>query len=201
MGWVRCISQPQHRHAMRFQGILTSWNDDRGFGFITPTQGGEPVFVHIKAFTVLRGRPTLNQALWFEVETNAQGKKRAANVQVAAMVKPTRADPPKPPRKAPTRRPQAEAPAPWGLAARWAVPCFVALVTAVAVIWGQVPWALVGVYAGMSVVGFMAYAFDKSAALANRWRTPESTLLLLGLLGGWPGALVAHQARCSGTTG
>ncbi len=103
----------------------------------------------------------------------------------------------------PTRRTQAEAPAHWGLAARWAVPCFVALVTAVAVIWGQVPWALVGVYAGMSVVGFMAYAFDKSAALANRWRTPESTLLLglLGLLGGWPGALVAHQARCSGTTG
>jgi len=25
---------------MRIEGTLTKWNDDRGFGFITPTQGG-----------------------------------------------------------------------------------------------------------------------------------------------------------------
>ena len=28
---------------MRFEGKLDKWNDDRGFGFITPTHGGEPV--------------------------------------------------------------------------------------------------------------------------------------------------------------
>jgi uncharacterized membrane protein YsdA (DUF1294 family) len=37
------------------------------------------------------------------------------------------------------------------------------------------------------------YAHDKSAAQANEWRTPEGTLLMLGLLGGWPGAIVAQQ--------
>jgi cold shock CspA family protein len=35
---------------MRYQGKITTWKDDQGFGFITPNMGGEPVFVHIKAF-------------------------------------------------------------------------------------------------------------------------------------------------------
>ena len=39
----------------------------------------------------------------------------------------------------------------------------------------------------------MAYALDKSAAQQGAWRTRESTLHLLALCGGWPGALVAQQ--------
>ena len=37
------------------------------------------------------------------------------------------------------------------------------------------------------------YAVDKSAARKGAWRTQESTLHLLSLAGGWPGALVAQQ--------
>lgn len=37
------------------------------------------------------------------------------------------------------------------------------------------------------------YAVDKSAARAGRRRVPESTLLLLGFAGGWPGAIVAQR--------
>lgn len=44
-----------------------------------------------------------------------------------------------------------------------------------------------------SVVTFLAYALDKSAARRGRWRTPESTLQGLALIGGWPGALLAQQ--------
>ena len=48
-------------------------------------------------------------------------------------------------------------------------------------------------YAGASVLTFLTYAFDKSAARRGAWRTPESTLHLLDLAGGWPGALLAQQ--------
>lgn len=53
--------------------------------------------------------------------------------------------------------------------------------------------ALAALYAVASVACFIAYALDKSAARKGRRRTPERTLLLLGLAGGWPGALAAQQ--------
>ncbi len=67
---------------MRFEGTLKSWNDDKGFGFISPSQGGQDIFVHISEYR-LRGRPVLNEALTFEVTLNPQGKKCAVNVQGA----------------------------------------------------------------------------------------------------------------------
>ncbi|KQZ26843.1 DUF1294 domain-containing protein [Duganella sp. Root1480D1] len=48
-------------------------------------------------------------------------------------------------------------------------------------------------YAVASAVCFIAYALDKSAARQCRRRTPERTLLLLGLAGGWPGGFAAQQ--------
>ncbi|MDI1272474.1 cold shock domain-containing protein [Polaromonas sp.] len=65
---------------MRFEGTLKSWNDDKGFGFISPSQGGQDIFVHISEYR-RGGRPVLNEALTFEVALNPQGKKRAMNVQ------------------------------------------------------------------------------------------------------------------------
>ena len=52
--------------------------------------------------------------------------------------------------------------------------------------------ALLSLYTIASVVCFFAYAADKAAARAGRRRTPERTLLLLGLIGGWPGAVLAQ---------
>ncbi|WP_371869194.1 DUF1294 domain-containing protein [Duganella margarita] len=40
---------------------------------------------------------------------------------------------------------------------------------------------------------FIAYAIDKSAAIGQRRRIPERTLLLLGLACGWPGGLLAQR--------
>ena len=48
-------------------------------------------------------------------------------------------------------------------------------------------------YLAMSAACFAAYAIDKSAAARGERRTAESTLLMLGLLGGWPGAVLAQQ--------
>jgi len=84
---------------MRFEGKLDKWNDDRGFGFITPTRGGEPVFVHISAFARDGRRPQLGELLTFEVEPAGDGKKRAINVQRPGS---------RPPSPAPMHKPRRE---------------------------------------------------------------------------------------------
>lgn len=58
---------------------------------------------------------------------------------------------------------------------------------------GLAPWGVLGAYSVLSVVTFLIYGLDKRAAEKGRWRTAESTLHMLALTGGWPGALVAQR--------
>lgn len=48
-------------------------------------------------------------------------------------------------------------------------------------------------YAIMSILAFITYARDKSAAVRQQRRVPENTLHLLAFAGGWPGALLAQK--------
>lgn len=57
----------------------------------------------------------------------------------------------------------------------------------------QLPAAVGLAYVIVSLACFAAHAVDKSAARRKERRTPERTLLLLGLAGGWPGGLLAQQ--------
>jgi uncharacterized membrane protein YsdA (DUF1294 family) len=58
---------------------------------------------------------------------------------------------------------------------------------------GRLPLAVIATYGVVSILTFLIYWFDKSAARQGQWRTKESSLLLLGLAGGWPGAVVAQR--------
>jgi uncharacterized membrane protein YsdA (DUF1294 family) len=53
-------------------------------------------------------------------------------------------------------------------------------------------WTVTCAFA-VSTVTYFLYRHDKRQAQAEGWRTPESTLHLAELLGGWPGAFVAQR--------
>lgn len=65
---------------MPHTGILRHWHDDRGFGFIAPTQGGPEIFVHIGAFPRDGTRPVEGERLGYELAPGRDGKPQAVNV-------------------------------------------------------------------------------------------------------------------------
>ena len=62
-------------------GTVKWFNDAKGFGFITPDNGGEDLFAHFSAINA-KGFKSLkeNQRVTFEVTTGPKGK-QAANIQ------------------------------------------------------------------------------------------------------------------------
>ena len=64
-------------------GIVKWFNDSKGFGFITPDDGGEDIFAHFSAIAS-PGFKSLkeNQRVSFEVTTGPKGK-QAANIEPA----------------------------------------------------------------------------------------------------------------------
>lgn len=69
---------------------------------------------------------------------------------------------------------------------------FALIYLAATLVW-HLPWLVGGAYLVASVYCYVAYALDKSAARKGARRTPESSLLMMGLIGGWPGAVLAQQ--------
>jgi uncharacterized membrane protein YsdA (DUF1294 family)/cold shock CspA family protein len=157
------------------QGEITSWNDEKGFGFITPASGYDRIFVHIKAFKQRHGRPQINQYVSFSCSKDKQGRPCAIDVAYIG--------------KQPTSPQHSKA---QRIAYTFVALFFVALgivIFAARII----PIFIIALYAIASTITFVTYALDKSAAKKGHWRTSEATLHLMSLLGGWPGALLAQQ--------
>ncbi len=174
---------------VRMKGVLTTWNDERGFGFVAPAVGGPGVFAHISAFPEGAPRPVVGDGVGYELEFSAEGKPRAAHANVTSPSAmrgrlPEPATPVLHPRLTPTPR-----------ASRLgylAVLGFVGIAFVVALI-HPIPYWVWILYVGMSFATFVAYALDKRAAETAGWRLSEGSLLALGLACGWPGAIIAQQ--------
>lgn len=76
---------------------------------------------------------------------------------------------------------------------RYAVAGGFLLLVVAATLLGLLPQVVAAAYLLGSLVSFVLYASDKSAAGTRRRRTPENTLHAIDFLGGWPGALAAQQ--------
>ncbi|WP_227000990.1 DUF1294 domain-containing protein [Protaetiibacter intestinalis] len=167
------------------RGVLTNWNDERGFGFVTPAVGGPDVFVHISAFASGGPRPVEGDEVDYLLEFSPEGKPRAGRASVVSADAARRApEPVSHPRLAPARR-----------ASRLgylAVLGFIGIAFVMALI-HPIPYWVWILYLGMSFATFVAYALDKRAAATEGWRLSEGSLLAMGLACGWPGGVIAQQ--------
>lgn len=164
---------PADHQDRRRRGVLVDWNDDRGFGFIAPAAGGPQVFVHVSAFP--RGRrPVAGAEVTYVEVRDERNRAQASEVRQSGA-------------------------ASNGVRLGGGVPVALALATAffaflvVLFLTDELPVTLVAAYGLLSAVTFGMYGADKSAAVRGTWRTAESTLHTLALVGGWPGALVARK--------
>lgn len=163
---------------MRYQGRLQDWNDDKGFGFVIPNGGGQRAFVHIKAFEQRSQRPADGMLISYALHKDERGRFNAIAVRSAAAAKTVNAKPKPAPFTA--RLPHV-------LLGVCALLCVLGLWIA-----KLVPDWTLPVVGGMSVVALGFYLYDKGAAARGEQRTPENTLHLIALLGGWPGALIGQ---------
>ena len=159
--------------AMRLAGRIKDWNDDKGFGYVVPNGGGERAFVHVNNFQSGSRRPVAGDLISYLPSKDQRGRLKAMEIRHAGQKIAAS--------RTPSRLPRA------------ALGVTALAMAAALVVAGVIPVALGAVVLGLNGVAYVMYWLDKSAAQRGAQRTPENTLHLVGLAGGWPGALLAQQ--------
>jgi len=155
-------------------GKISSWNDEKGFGFITPNSGGKSVFIHINDFSKRQKRPIQGLSVIYRLSKDSRGRICAANVYSEKDHREvTKEDKQK-------------------VLSIFISSAFICTVIGL-VLLNKLPLIVLGFYIVVSALTFGLYAKDKSAAQTGKWRTAESTLHLFSLVGGWPGAAIAQS--------
>ena len=155
-------------------GMISKWNDEKGFGFITPNSGGKQIFIHINEFSREHKRPMQGIAVKYNQSTDASGRSCAVDVS---------------PLKGHKKFGRADRQLLFSIL--FSSTFFAILGILVAM--NELPIVILGAYLILSAAAFALYKKDKSAAEWDEWRTPENTLHMISTLGGWPGALVAQN--------
>lgn len=64
------------------KGKITTWKDDRGFGFIKSPDGSKDIYLHISQLKGMSRRPKVGDTIIYELKTDADGKLRASNASI-----------------------------------------------------------------------------------------------------------------------
>jgi len=64
------------------KGMLKTWKEDRGFGFISPDDGGKDIFIHISALNGSSRRPVAGDVIYYQVAKDNRGKFKAVNASI-----------------------------------------------------------------------------------------------------------------------
>jgi len=159
---------------MRYQGRITQWHDDKGYGFITPNGGGSRVFVHISSLAPNQRRPRGNELVHYEATLDERRRPNAHGVQYATLTR------------------SRGLPALGAIVAPGIAISFFAFLAGAA-LRERLPALVPLWYLVVSLLTILVYRHDKNAAMKRRWRVEEARLHAYALFGGWPGALIAQR--------
>ena len=171
------------------KGQLTTWKDDKGFGFIRSSDGSQDVFFHITALKETNHRPQLGDVICYQLTVGKDGKIHACNAFIEEIVS-------KPMLIASSLAIQKETFKPKAKSSLMFEVLLLSLLPSL----GAIHFALTTfnpifliLYPVMSFITFALYADDKSRAKQGRWRIPEKRLHLCEFMGGWLGGFIAQQ--------
>lgn len=168
---------------VRTKGRLINWSDERGFGFLAPDGGGTDVFVHASAFAKEGRHVEIGHDYEFTIEFGKDGRPKAKNVTPLIAAKAAIL-----PRPGPGLWQQVLQRGPRFLV----IPAFLFIAVAIASVQPvSMNWLVI--YGVASVACFAGYGLDKRAANQKQWRVSETILLLIGLVGGWPGGIIGQE--------
>lgn len=172
------------RQAVRHQGEVVEWSDEKRCGFIR-LRGAAPEdpLVFVGAFSMASGKmPVLGSTLVFELvqlPPTAKNRRLRTLLRAENATFPGETAPPGPSYE--TERIMSIL----GVAYLAALSCIGLYETST---------LLIPVSASaLSAAAFLSYGLDKWFARRNMWRTSESFLHLLAVAGGWPGAAISQR--------
>lgn len=159
---------------IRKKGILTTWNDDKGYGFITPVGEKKEIFVHISEY---QGYPLLNDRVSFTLSKDKSGRDCAINTikfdvaKLTSQIKKTNH-----------------------------ISTFSILIITIFLLLlfyliqdKKIATYIIIYYILIGIFTFYTYSKDKDFSQDGNWRVSEKRLHLLSMMGGWLGALIAQD--------
>ena len=169
-----------------YQGIIKTWKPERGFGFIQSAASENDIFIHIRDIKHAGYEPKTGDEVDFKLTTDKNGKVRAFDVYIQGQEVVHK------PAKQTNYAKKADRPKK-KLGVLYLLIALIPFVFSMLLIKEHRNVTPLFIYMIMSGITFLAYAIDKTKAHKNEWRTQESTLHLLELAGGWPGALISQK--------
>ena len=142
---------------MRKHGKLVRWDDEKGFGFIAPKNGGTEIFAHVSEFQTKHPRPTGHEAVTYLTGRDSEGRKCAVKILYEGESQ---------------RILKRQRPGTIGIGIAIAFFGLLVFMTE----FGRLNFLVPVIYVCMSLLSFINYTLDKSAAQEGRWRVQESKL-------------------------
>lgn len=165
---------------MHFQGRVTDWSQERGYGFIEPHGVTQRVYLHINAFSSLSRSPQDGDIVVYQADIDTIHRPEAREAWLLDDWKQRKA----------VQRSSVLPPA--LLCSGWFVLLWLGIQ------YDRLPVLLPMLYLLASLLTLFSLPGKESAALDPQWNKLQKWLPALTLLGGWPGILYARYRQVQG---